>query len=156
MKFELFCITSGRESWADQAEQKYIEKINHYVRFGVLHLPATKLGRDDNQKKRIEDSKQIEKKISPDDFVILFDEKGKNLTSIEFSKLTERSLNSGRKRVVFVIGGPFGVSDQLRQRADQIISLSPFVLNHLVAKTLVLEQIYRAFTILKGVPYHNT
>jgi 23S rRNA (pseudouridine1915-N3)-methyltransferase len=93
--------------------------------------------------------------LAKDDFIVLFDERGKTFNSIEFSKKVENILSSSKRRGVFIIGGAYGVSDEVRARAQLVVTLSPMVMNHLLAQTVALEQIYRAFTILKNTPYHN-
>ncbi|MNT79848.1 Ribosomal RNA large subunit methyltransferase H [compost metagenome] len=86
---------------------------------------------------------------------MLFDERGSVFDSIQFSKKVENILGSSKKRAVFVIGGAFGVNESVRSRADLKVSFSPMVMNHLMAQAVGMEQIYRAFTIIKKIPYHN-
>lgn len=93
--------------------------------------------------------------IKETDEVILFDERGKSYDSRGFSKELERKLGGGKKRIVFIIGGAYGVDDRIRAVAKSQICMSSFVLNHLVAQTVALEQIYRALCIYKNIPYHN-
>ena len=100
------------------------------------------------------ESQMILEKVEPNGFLVICDERGKNLDSLQLANIISENLEV-RKKVTFVIGGAFGLSDDLKNKADLKIALSPFVLNHLVAKTVLLEQIYRTFTIINKIPYHN-
>ena len=93
--------------------------------------------------------------ISSDDYVILLDEKGKEMRTIEFSGLMEKNLMLPRKRIVFMIGGPWGFSDEVYKRSDLKLSLSKMTFPHQLVRLLFLEQLYRSFTIIKGEPYHH-
>ena len=125
------------------------------AKFEEIEIKTEKTPRDQSQLKVNMESKKLLSKINKDDFLILFDEKGKKLNSIEFSKSIEKTFMTGKKRVIFVIGGAYGVSDEVKNMADIKISFSDMVFNHLVAKIVLLEQIYRALTIIKNIPYHN-
>ncbi|MNT56711.1 Ribosomal RNA large subunit methyltransferase H [compost metagenome] len=133
----------------------YRKKINHFISFEIQTLKAKKSAREDADFKRNEESDLILKNISSDDYVVLFDERGVAFDSIKFSQKVENILGSSKKRAIFIIGGAFGVNDDVRKRADLKVCLSPMVMNHLMAQAMSLEQIYRAFTIIKKIPYHN-
>lgn len=94
------------------------------------------------------------KKINEHDMVILLDEKGKNFSSLAFAKQLEQWMNSRKKRIVFIIGGAYGIHPSLKQKYNSI-SLSSMTFNHQIVRLIFVEQIYRAFTIIKGLPYHN-
>lgn len=155
MKFVLLTCASAHELWAETATDSYIKKIKPFIPFELKVLALKKSGREDAAVKKKNDSEQILKEIQDSDFVILFDEKGESLDSKAFSQMTNQVLQSGKKRIVWVIGGAYGVNDEVFKRANKKISLSKMVMNHLVAQTVILEQIYRSFTILKNLPYHN-
>ena len=155
MKFVLMTFPSTSEKWEKEASQQFIEKINRFIQFEEIEIKTEKTPRDQSQLKVNMESKKLLSKINKDDFLILFDEKGKKLNSIEFSKSIEKTFMTGKKRVIFVIGGAYGVSDEVKNMADIKISFSDMVFNHLVAKIVLLEQIYRALTIIKNIPYHN-
>jgi 23S rRNA (pseudouridine1915-N3)-methyltransferase len=154
-KFQLIHLSTAKEPWAELVCDLYSKKISHFTPFEMVHLKPKKLSRDSDQQKQQLESETILKYLTSDDFVILFDERGKALPSKDFAKTIDRAQQSGKKRIVFIIGGAYGVSDQIRKQAQAVVSLSPMVMNHLVAQTVALEQIYRAFTILKNIPYHN-
>ncbi len=155
MKFVLYNLATAKEAWADDAARLYTQKIAYFNPFEIQSLKPKKGSRDEAAKKKKEESELILSVLSKDDYVILFDERGRSLNSIEFSKKIESTISSAKKRAVFIIGGAYGVSDEVRARAQLMVMLSPMVMNHLLAQTVALEQIYRAFTILKNLPYHN-
>jgi len=155
MKFVLYNLATAKEAWAEEAARLYVQKISHFTSFEIQTLKPKKSPRDEMLLKRKEESELILASLSTDDFVVLFDERGKSFSSIEFSKKIESILSSSKKRAVFIIGGAYGVTEEVRARAQLTVSLSPLVMNHLLAQTVALEQIYRAFTIIKKLPYHN-
>ena len=155
MKFVLYNLATAKEPWAEEAARLYLQKISYFTPFQIQTLKPKKSSRDESAQKQKEESELILSTLSSDDFVILFDERGKSFDSIEFSKKIGSVLSSSKKRAVFIVGGAYGVSDEVRARAQLVVSLSPMVMNHLLAQTVALEQIYRAFMILKNLPYHN-
>lgn len=156
MKFVLLTLTTAKEAWAQEAKELYTQKIKPFVPFEIKELKPKKSGRDQKEFKLKEESELILDELSSDDFVILFDERGKSLSSEEFSQQIEKIFLSGKKRAVFIIGGAFGVDESVRKRAQVVVSFSKMVMNHLVAQTVALEQVYRGLTILKKIPYHNS
>ena len=155
MKFVLMNLATAKEAWADEVTELYKKKISFFVPFEIQALKAKKSARDDADYKRNEESELLLKNLTKDDYVVLFDERGSAFDSIQFSKKVENILGSSKKRAVFVIGGAFGVNESVRNRADLKVSFSPMVMNHLMAQAVGMEQIYRAFTIIKKIPYHN-
>lgn len=156
MKLVLLTVATAKEPWSEDAARLYAQKICHFNSFEILNLKPKKSSREEAQGKKKAESELILSSVTKDDFVIVFDERGRSLNSLEFSKKIESTLSSSKKRVVFIIGGAYGVSEEVRSRAQELISLSPMVMNHLLAQTVALEQIYRAFTIIRGLPYHNS
>lgn len=155
MKFVLLTCASSQEEWVEIAAHKYIQKIKPFIQFEIKNLKLKKSGRDDALVKKKSDSDQILAELEESDYVILFDERGDFLDSKSLSQTVNQVLQSGKKRVVWIIGGAYGVDDRVQKRAQRKISLSKMVMNHLVAQTVILEQIYRSFTILNNLPYHN-
>lgn len=155
MKFVLVHISTSQPAWLREAMSEFAAKIDPLVPFEDLNLISPKIARKQSHAKVSKEGELIDKLISRDDFVVLFDERGKALDSISFSKKTNQVLTSGKKRALFIIGGAYGFTDEIRRRADLILNLAPFVLNHHVAQLVAAEQIYRSLTILKGLPYHN-
>lgn len=156
LKWALYDFKTSKELWFDEAEALYTKKIKPFAPFEVIHLKTLKSDRDESEQKKKFEEKVLLEKITQDDFVILLDEKGKKLDSLAFAQLIQKTTESGKKRGVFIIGGAFGVTENIKKRAQQSICLSDMVMNHLVAETVLLEQFYRAQTIINRIPYHNT
>ena len=156
MTFELLIIESKSSGWFEEVMTSYQKKISPFIAFKIHKIKSSKLGRDDRVNKVIDEAKKISKYLNPTDTVVLFDEEGKEYASSEsFSKEIKQLSESGVNKVVFVIGGAFGVSEEIKNRANKKIKLSNLVMNHQMAASVCLEQIYRSFTIIKGLPYHN-
>lgn len=155
MKLILLSIESTREPWFEAFKTLYVEKVKRFIPFQYEAVKSSKAARGDDLFKRKDETEKLMKQLKPGDVVYLFDERGRAFTSEKFSAQIEKELNTSNQRLVFIVGGAFGVTDALRERANLQISLSPFVLNHLLAQAVVLEQLYRAFTIIKNLPYHN-
>ena len=133
----------------------YAERITHYMPFSVTTIPElknTKALTESQQKER--EGELILKQLQPSDTVILLDEHGLSMRSIELARWLDHQQQSSR-RLVFVIGGPYGFSDAVYQRANNKLSLSPLTFSHQMIRLIFTEQIYRACTILKGEPYHH-
>lgn len=155
MKIVLLHVSSAREDWSDEASAIYVKKISAFLPCADEALKPKKASRDDADFKRKSDTEILMGALKPDDFVMLLDERGKTFDSRAFAKTLEQTLARGKKRLVVVIGGAYGFTDEIRERADLKVSLGPMTMNHLLARVVALEQIYRAFTILRGLPYHN-
>lgn len=155
VKFVLLTIKSNKPSWVKEGLAEYLKKIDPIQKIEMIEVAGSGAARDSSDVKKRNDSKVLLGALHPDDWVILLDEKGKNLSSIDFSKKLNQILLSGKKRAVFLIGGAYGVDQTIQDRAQLTISLSAFVMNHWVAQIVTLEQIYRGFAILKSLPYHN-
>jgi 23S rRNA (pseudouridine1915-N3)-methyltransferase len=155
IKWMLFDFKTAKEPWFDEVEALYLKKVKPYATFEVQHLKTLKSDRDEAELKKKFEEKNLLEKITNDDYVILFDEKGQNLNSLQFAQVVQQVAESGKKRGVFVVGGAFGVTDDVKKRAQKTICLSPLVMNHLIAEAVFLEQFYRALTILNRIPYHN-
>ena len=109
---------------------------------------------EDQQKKA--ESFLLLQQLQPGDHVVLLDENGKQFTSVGFSESLEKQMTTGAKRIVFIIGGPYGFAQEVYDRANAKMSLSPMTFSHQMVRLIFVEQLYRAFTILKGEPYHHT
>jgi 23S rRNA (pseudouridine1915-N3)-methyltransferase len=156
MKIKLLFI--GKENLEDlqTASQDYISKINNYNNFeteAIPYLKNTKSLSVENQKKK--EGELFLKKTIPQDIIVLLDERGKEYSSVQFSQFIQQRLNSGCKNVLFLIGGAYGFSEEMYQRANFSISMSKMTFPHKLARLLFAEQLYRAFSILKGEPYHH-
>ena len=134
----------------------YTKRINHYVRFAITTIADVRNTRklSEAEQKRLE-GEAILRLINDSDHVALLDEHGAELRSIEFAELMQRRMSSGVKRLVYIIGGPYGFSDAVYQRANSKLSLSKMTYSHQLVRAIFTEQLYRAFTILKNEPYHH-
>ena len=156
MKTSFLYIETQKEDWALDAQSIYLEKIKRFGEFEIIKIKSPAVARDNKAHKIEEESKLILSKIKPEDYLFLFDEDGKSFDSVEFAKNLQRAQEVSSRRIVFLIGGAFGVSEEVKKRANQKIALSKMVMNHHVALVMALEQIYRSQTIIKGIPYHNS
>ncbi len=155
MKINLYSVQSSKEKWFDQACSLYDKKLQAFCRFESVMLKSKAMARKNSAEKIASDSEQILKRLKPNDYVVLCDERGKTFNSQQFSKQLISWLEVGGSEVNFIIGGAFGASEELQKRANAKICLAPWVMNHHVAHVVLLEQIYRGFSIWKGLPYHN-
>ena len=134
----------------------YVKRLGYYIKFEFEIIPDIKNAKNlsEAQQKRKE-GELILGKISSSDILVLLDEKGKQFSSVEFSTILQKRMNSGIKCLNLVIGGPYGFSEVIYQRANQTISLSKMTFSHQMVRLFVVEQVYRAFTILRNEPYHH-
>jgi 23S rRNA (pseudouridine1915-N3)-methyltransferase len=134
----------------------YASRIKNYSVFEIITLPEKSNTKSITvQDQKITEGKKIIKSISKDDFIILLDERGKEFRTVDFSIWLQKIFMTYSKRIVFVIGGPWGFSDDVYARADFRMSISRMTLPHQLVRLLFLEQLYRVFTIIKGEPYHH-
>ena len=155
MKTTLILVGKTNGKLFNEGIDDYAKRIGHYTPFAVKVLPelkSTKSLSESQQKDK--EGKMILKSISPSDFVVLLDEHGTEYRSMEFAKWVEKRRNGGRD-LVFVIGGPYGFSPDVYNRADALISLSRMTFSHQMVRLIFVEQLYRACTIIKGEPYHH-
>ncbi len=155
MRVELWAVGKTNEAYLETGMAIYQKRLGHYLPFGLDIIPAAKLKTTDGNLLRQEESKLILAKLDPDDFLVLLDERGKQFTSVEFSKWMEKHLGQSRRRMVFLIGGAFGFSPEVYARANAEISLSSMTFSHQMVRLFFLEQLYRAMSILRGERYHN-
>jgi 23S rRNA (pseudouridine1915-N3)-methyltransferase len=153
--FQLLTIESSRDDWFLEVVKLYHKKINHYYTFERKALKSKAMGREEREPKKLLETKQLLEALQDGAVWILLDERGKSYSSEAFSKLLVSQLENGKKHIQFIVGGAYGVSDDLQKKVHHKITLSPMVMNHFVAQTVLMEQIYRALTIWKGIPYHN-
>ena len=156
MKIALLTVGKTDVNWVKQGLDIYISRLKHYIPFSITEIPELKnvssLSKDQIKTK---EGELILKNIKPTDDVILLDEHGKQYGSVEFATLLQNKINYEGKDIVFVIGGAYGFSDAVYQRANSKISLSRMTFSHQMVRAIFVEQIYRAFTIMKGEPYHH-
>ena len=155
MKFTLLTVGKTDIGWVREGLETYSSRLVHYVPFNVREIPELKNTSSlSRQQVKDKEGELILACISPSDYVILLDEHGREYSSVGFSREIESLMNAGRN-VVFVIGGAYGFSDAVYSRSDGIVSLSKMTFSHQMVRTIFAEQLYRAFTIIKGQPYHH-
>ena len=156
MKIELAVIGKTSIGYLKQGIDEYIKRLKHYVPFEIKYIDDIKNTQNisEDQQKRTEGAK-ILSLLDKSDFVVLLDEHGKEYTSMQYSSYIQKRMLSGVKKVVFVIGGPYGFSQEVYDRANDKISFSKMTFNHEMIRLIFTEQLYRAYTIINHEPYHH-
>ena len=136
--------------------QEYAERIRHYIPFDIEVIPELRntKGISQNEQKQRE-GELILRTLQAGDYVVLLDEHGSERTSMEFAAWMQKKMAAGPKRLVFIVGGPYGFSPAVHQKGNEEVSLSRMTLSHQMVRMVFVEQIYRAMTILNGEPYHH-
>jgi 23S rRNA (pseudouridine1915-N3)-methyltransferase len=156
MKIKLLAIGKTDDSALISLISRYQDRLQHYVSFELDILPDLKQVKNMSEsEQKVKEGSLIQKQLKPGDFVCLLDEKGREFNSVDFSKYLQKRMNSGLKRLVFVIGGPYGFSEEIYKIAQGKISMSQMTFSHQMIRLFAVEQIYRGFTILKNEPYHH-
>ena len=145
MKISILVIGKTDNKQLIQLIESYQKRLQHYVKFSMEVIPDIK------NVKNLSKEQQKEKEGE----LILLDEKGKEFRSLEFANYLQKKMNTGLKRLVFVVGGPYGFSDAVYKKSQEKVSLSQMTFSHQMIRLFIVEQIYRAFTILKNEPYHH-
>lgn len=156
MKITLLTVGKTDRDWVRQGLDIYVSRLKHYIPFSMVEIPELKnvsaLSKDQIKAK---EGELILKNIRPIDDLILLDEHGKEYTSVELAKVIQEKISYTGKDMVFVIGGAYGFSPEVYSRANSKISLSRMTFSHQMVRAIFAEQLYRAFTIMKGEPYHH-
>lgn len=156
MNIELIVVGKTDSAEVARLVEDYKERVGHYLRFGITTLPDAKNTRSmsEAQQKRCE-GEAILRQLQTSDYVVLMDERGKEYTSEEWAAWMQKRMASGCKRLVFVIGGPYGFAEEVYERADGKVSLSKMTFSHQIVRAIFAEQLYRAMTIINNEPYHH-
>ena len=156
MKVALITIGKTDAAWVREAIEIYLARLKHYLAFDFIQLPDIKNSKNlsEEQQKQAE-GEQILRMLQPGDRIVLLDDKGKSYTSMGFARYLEAKQHASVRRLVFIIGGPYGFSPTVYDKADERLSLSQMTFSHQMIRPIFLEQIYRAMTILRGEPYHH-
>lgn len=155
MKIRLVVIGKTDKKWLQEAVDEYRVRISKYISFEIKELPDIKNVSSMPEITRKKKEAELLMPYLADSYVVITDEKGKEMRSMEFSKWLNRQLGSNVKNLCFVIGGPYGYSEEIYKLAAEQLSLSPMTFSHQLVRVIFLEQLYRAFSILKGEPYHH-
>ena len=156
MKITLLTVGKTDRDWVKQGLELYISRLKHYIPFALVEIPELKtVSALSTEQIKTKEGELILKHIRPGDDLILMDERGKMHTSIEFAKVLQDKISYIGKDIIFVIGGAYGFSQAVYDRADSKISLSKMTFSHQMVRAIFAEQLYRAFTIMRGEPYHH-
>jgi len=156
MNIKLLAIGKTDDKNLQTLIEQYQKRLSFYVKFDLEIISDIKKAKNLSEAQQKEkEGELILSKITPTDQLILLDENGKSFSSVGFSDYLQKKMNSGVKALVFVIGGPYGFSDAVYQKANGKVSLSEMTFSHQMVRLFVVEQIYRAFTILRNEPYHH-
>lgn len=156
MNIKLVSVGKTDDKALEMLIQNYIKRLTRYINFEFVVLPDLKNRKNTPiEKQKKQEGDLLLAHFEKSDIVVLLDEKGMQFTSIDFSKYIQKKMLSGIKRLVFVIGGPYGFSEAVYQCANQKISLSKMTFSHQMVRLFFVEQLYRAFTIIRNEPYHH-
>ena len=156
MKIKLLTIGKTDSRPLQQLIDEYCKRLGFYISFSMDIIPDIKNTKNlTTKQQKIAEGKELLKRIEKSDAVILLDENGKLYNSIQFSTYLQKKMNSGLKKIVFIIGGPYGFSDDLYSRCNGKVSLSPMTFSHQMVRLFFTEQLYRSLTILRNEPYHH-
>ena len=154
MKIKCVAIGKTKNQELINIIKSYIDKIEHYINFEFIIINDIKSAKNKKFQKNKE-AELILSKIDKNKHVIVLDEKGKEYNSISFSNFIQHHMNSSKKEIIFIIGGAYGLSEKILERANQKVSLSKMTFSHQMVRIIFLEQLDRSFSILKNEPYHN-
>ena len=151
-------LTVGKtdKDWVKQGMDIYVSRLKHYIAFSITEIPELKnVSALSREQIKAKEGELILKNVKPADNLVLLDERGKEYSSVEFAKVLQDKINYEGKDIVFVIGGAYGFSEDVYRRANSKMSLSRMTFSHQMVRAIFAEQLYRAFTIIKGEPYHH-
>lgn len=156
MKICLFVVGKTNHNYLSPGIDDYTKRINFYVPFSIQYIADAKNTRNlSQQQQKTAEGQNLLSAFEKSDYVVLLDEHGKEFKSMEFSSYIEKKMQTVAKRLVFVVGGPYGFSEEVYERANEKISLSKMTFPHDLIRLIFTEQLYRAFTIMKNEPYHH-
>lgn len=156
MKICLMVIGKTDASYIRDGIAEYEKRLTKYVTYEMKVLPDVKNSKHmTSSLQKEKEGQEITEQLQAGDWVVLLDEKGKTFSSVEFSEFVAQKMLKGIKRLVFIIGGPYGFSDTVYKQADDKVSLSKMTFSHQMVRMIFTEQLYRAMTIMKGEPYHH-
>ena len=156
MNLTLLTVGKTDIGWVREGLDLYVSRLRHYVPFTVTEIPELKkVSALSEAQIKEKEGELILKQVGPADILVLLDERGRQYRSVEFARWLEKQLSQGGRSLVFAIGGAYGFSSAVYERANGLLSLSPMTFSHQMVRTIFAEQLYRAFTILKGEPYHH-
>ncbi|HRO42479.1 MAG TPA: 23S rRNA (pseudouridine(1915)-N(3))-methyltransferase RlmH [Flavipsychrobacter sp.] len=157
MQIEIWSIGKANEGFIETGVQYYFQKTRSYNSVELVILqPNKKIATTDVVRAKQQEEELVLKRLQPHHYLIVLDERGKQLDSVEWAQQFQQMMNMGTKTVVILIGGAFGITDNVKKLARQTWSLSQLVFPHQLVRLIVAEQVYRAFSILNNSPYHHS
>jgi 23S rRNA (pseudouridine1915-N3)-methyltransferase len=156
LKITLIAVGKTEDKYLIEGIEKYLNRLKHYINFNLLIIPDIKNTKNLTEaQQKNKEAELIAKQIQPSDLVVLLDENGKKFGSVEFSNYLNKQMIGSVQHLVFIIGGPYGFDESIYKRANSSLSLSSMTFSHQMVRLFFVEQLYRAFTILKNEPYHH-
>lgn len=156
MNIEIWSIGGKNEPFIDDGMQFYLKRLKHYCPTSLVIIPPPKRSGNTTPEQSMQDEEKIIlQRLTPQHFLIALDERGKRLQSPQWAAEIQHIMNTGSKTLVFLIGGPWGISEGIKNRAQKVWSLSSLVFPHQLVRLIMAEQLYRAFSILHHSPYHH-
>lgn len=156
MKLVLLMTGKSDEAWIRDGVAEYEKRISRYNRFEIITLPDVKNpGNRSSAKVKEKEAEKILQALKADDYVVLLDERGKSYSTVELASFMRSTMQLAKKRLIFIIGGPWGFHESVTIRADHVLSLSKLTFSHQVVRLLFTEQLYRVLTVIAGDPYHH-
>lgn len=156
MDIVLLTIGKTNTGYIQSGIDEYLKRLKRYVNFSIQQLPDIRKGGFTEQQQKVKEGESILAFLNSSDRLVLLDERGSQYTSEQYAEWLQKRMASGLKRLVFCIGGPYGFSEDVYSRANEMISLSKMTFNHEMVRLFFTEQLYRGFTILRGEPYHHS
>jgi len=155
LKIKLIFFGKTDNEYLKEGIQIFSKRLKHYIPHEVNELVIKQSLKINPEEQKEREAQLLLKHLKPQDYLILLDEKGKEFSSTEFANWIQKKMNSGIKNLVFAVGGPLGFSDEIREKAKMQLSMSRMTFSHQMVRLFFLEQLYRAFTIIRNEPYHN-
>lgn len=156
MKIVLLVIGKTDSKYFIEAFNEYEKRLIHYIPFELQVIPDIKNTKSiSEEQQKDKEGELIKKKLQPGDYIVLLDDKGKEFTSIKFADYIEKKMYAVSKRLIFIVGGPYGFSKEIYDMANEQLTLSRMTFSHQMIRVIFIEQLYRAMTIINNEPYHH-
>ena len=156
MKIAILSVGKTDNKLFREIIDEYKKRVNHYIPFEIIYLQDLKNRKSvSEEEQKVQEGEKLLKMLDTTDYIVLLDDKGENYSSTEFARYIEKKMHSVPKRLLFLIGGPYGFSKNIYNIANEKISLSKMTFTHQMVRLIFTEQLYRAMTILNNEPYHH-
>lgn len=156
MKIRVIVVGKTSEKYVQEGIKEYEKRLKRFINYSIEEIPdVANRGKTTEKELKEKEGDLILKKLKPNEYVVLFDDKGKELSSPGLNQWFEKKALSGNSSISFVVGGAYGFSDEVYERANEKLSLSKLTFNHQMVRLIITEQVYRAFSIKHGLPYHH-